>query len=401
MRTLHIRSGLVWSLVVLGVGVALSACGEDQGRDDTSAATLPTSASAGLSSGDSGSSGSSGSGDSWDSWDTDDSGSGGTSASSSASGATSGGSAGTDSGDPTATATAGGSTTGGSSTGGDVLPPAIACSYPSLTYGKGLFELDVDKGSKETLSFVIPGLPAPELLTSATLHFRGYDIDHPGEEGDVHLNGGGPLPLPADAGWDNQEHDLELDILGETVLGNNSAVFTAGTFSGGTFYRIGDVRIEVMAQVEDCPEPPEPTGEEVILDYHEAVFTKRHNWVDRCDFNGGYAYTAKSDEHIPADCEGLYDPDGTRQGKAIFTFEDLAPGTYEIGVRSRHTENRNPKGALVIVDGESKRIKQNDDKDFVEDIWGVKALSGTIDVIVDSTQEDASDSVIHVRVTPI
>jgi hypothetical protein len=29
------------------------------------------------------------------------------------------------------------------------------------------------------------------------------------------------------------------------------------------------------------------------------------------------------------------------------------------------------------------------------------ALSGTIVVIIDSTQEDASDSVIHVRVTPI
>ncbi len=380
-----------------GAGVSVSACAEDPEREGT-AATFQASASAGLASGEGseGSEESEGSGDSETSEGTSDSATGTSGASASA--GTSG------SGEPTTTTeptTAGGSSTGGSSGSGDVLPPAIACSFQSLTYGSGLFELDVDKGSKETLSFLIPGLPAPELVTEATLHFRGYDIDHPGEEGDVHMNGGAAIPLPANAGWDNQEHALQLDILGETVAGDNSAVFTAGTFSGGTFYRIGDVRIEAMAQVEECPEPPESMGEEVILDYHQAVFTKRHNWVDRCDFNGGYAYTAKSDEHIPADCEGLYAPDGTRQGKAIFTFEDLAPATYEIGVRSRHTENRNPKGALVIVDGESKRIKQNDDKDFVEDIWGAKALSGTIEVIIDSTQEDASDSVIHVRVTPI
>jgi len=291
-------------------------------------------------------------------------------------------------------------TTDGSSSSGGVLPPAIACSFPSLSYGGGLIELDVDKGSQQTLNFIIPGLPAPELVTAATLRFRGYDIDHPGEEGDVIINDGSPIALPANAAWDNQEHDLELDIDGRTIEGSNSAVFTAGTFSGGTFYRIGDVAIDLMANVEECPEPPEQMGEEVIQDYHQATFTKRHNWVDRCDFNGGYAFTAKSDEHIPSDCEDLYAPDGTRQGKAIFTFKNLAPATYQIGVKSRHTENRNPKGALILVDGESKRIKQNDDKDFVEDLWGTKALEGTIEVIVDSTQEDASDSVIAVRLTP-
>ena len=135
----------------------------------------------------------------------------------------------------------------------------IACSFQSITFGDGLVELDVDKGSKETLSFLVQGVPSPELVTEAKLHFRGYDIDHPGEEGNVHMNGGGPNPLPANAGWDNQEHDLEIDILGQTVAGNNTAVFTAGTFSGGTFYRVGDVRIDVMAHVDECPEPPEQT----------------------------------------------------------------------------------------------------------------------------------------------
>ena len=382
------------SFFSLAVVLGLNACGEEPEGSDSFGGTLPTSASASASSSSSGDVSSGSESDDASASEGDDAGSSSddsTTGSTDGTGDTSGTSSGT-------TAT---TSTSGSSTSGDVMPDTIACSYQSLSYGSGMIELKVNKGSNQTLNFVVPGLPAPELLSDATLRFRGYDIDHPGEEGDLLVNGGPPIALPADAGWDNEEHTIEIDILGQTVVGTNNVVFTAGTFEGGTFYRIGDLAIDVMAKVDECPPPPESMGEEVIQNYHQATYTKRHNWVDYCSFNGGYAFTAASDEHIDKDCEGLYKPDKSRTGKAIFTFENLEAATYQIGIRSRHTVNRNPKGALVVVDGEGKRIKQNDDKDFVEDIWGTKALSGTIEVVVDSSMENASDSVISVRLTPI
>lgn len=381
------------SLLSLAIVSGLISCGEEPEGADSFGASLPTTASASASSSSSGNdSTSSDSDDSSASAGDDSSSSGGDDSTTGSTSGTSGNSSGT-----TATSTG----TSGSSTSGDVIPEPIACSYQSLSYGSGMIELKVNKGSNQTLNFSVPGLPAPELLSEATLRFRGYDIDHPGEEGDVLINGGPPIALPANAGWDNQEHKIEIEIFGQTVAGANNVVFTAGTFEGGTFYRIGDLTIDVMAKVDDCPPPPESMGEEVIQNYHQATYTKRHNWVDDCNFNGGYAFTAGSDEHIDKDCEGLYKPDKSRTGKAIFTFNDLEAATYQIGIRSRHTVNRNPKGALIVVDGEGKRIKQNDDKDFVEDIWGAKALSGTIEVVVDSSMENASDSVIAVRLTPI
>ncbi len=386
------------SLLSLAVVSGLVSCGEESENSDSFGASLPTTASASASSSSSGDSSSGSDSDDASASEGSSSSSGGDDSTTGTSGtSSSSGTSGTSSSGTTAATTG----TSGSSTSGDVMPDTIACSYKSLSYGSGMIELKVNKGSNQTLKFSVPGLPAPELLSEATLRFRGYDIDHPGEEGDVLVNGGPPIALPANAGWDNQEHKIEIEIFGQTVAGTNNVVFTAGTFEGGTFYRIGDLAIDVMAKVDECPPPPESMGEEVILNYHQATYTKRHNWVDYCSFNGGYAFTAASEEHVEKDCEGLYKPDKSRTGKAIFTFKNLEAATYQIGVRSRHTVNRNPKGALIVVDGEGKRIKQNDEKDFVEDIWGTKALSGTIEVVVDSSMENASDSVIAVRLTPI
>ncbi|HFE44112.1 MAG TPA: hypothetical protein ENJ18_01275, partial [Nannocystis exedens] len=214
------------SFFSLAVVLGLNACGEEPEGSDSFGGTLPTSASASASSSSSGDVSSGSESDDASASEGDDAGSSSddsTTGSTDGTGDTSGTSSGT-------TAT---TSTSGSSTSGDVMPDTIACSYQSLSYGSGMIELKVNKGSNQTLNFVVPGLPAPELLSDATLRFRGYDIDHPGEEGDLLVNGGPPIALPADAGWDNEEHKIEIDILGQTVVGTNNVVFTAGTFEGG------------------------------------------------------------------------------------------------------------------------------------------------------------------------
>jgi hypothetical protein len=124
---------------------------------------------------------------------------------------------------------------------------------------------------------------------------------------------------------------------------------------------------------------------------------QRHNWVLRCN---DYAFTAYGAEHLPDDCDGLYAPDGSRKGTATFAFPGVADGTYEIQIRSRHTENRNPLGALFVVDGEGKRVNQRDDKSYTTDIWGSKTLAGDVEVVLDSAMESESDSVIWVKIVP-
>lgn len=280
-------------------------------------------------------------------------------------------------------------------------PPAVkTCAYPA-SGGSGMQELMVAKGSPQRLKFTVAGLPAPEFVVAATLRYRSYDADHPGEEGEIFVNGGRPIELPADLAWENAEAEHAVDVSGRTVAGANAVEFGAGSFDGGTFYRIGQVRLEVEAMIEACPEPPPPPAEARELGWDDATYSPRHNWVLRCDFMGGYAYTAKGADHIELDCDGKYAPDGTTHGTATFLFKDVAPGDYEITIKSRHTPNRNPKGALFVVDGEGKRIHQNDDLDFWVDAWGTKQLAGDVEVVLDSTKENASDSVIWVRLTPV
>lgn len=304
---------------------------------------------------------------------------------------------------PTVTTTSGEDETGDSTDSGPPLPPAQACNYPSTTFGGAMQELDVPTGSPDVLSFSVLGVPEPSLLASATLHFASHDADHPGEEGLVWVNGMGPYELPADAGWDNVDAMSSIDISGATVEGLNVIEFGAGSLEPRSFYRIGDVRVEAQAWVEDCdkaPEPPPPDAVARQVDYRDAAYTMRHNWVLRCD-GFEYAFTAYGDEHIGSDCDDLYAPDGSRRGTATFSFPGLVPATYEVQIRSRHTENRNPSGALFVVEGEGIRIDQRDDADFTTDIWGVRELGGDVEVILDSAQESESDSVIFVRLEPV
>ena len=86
------------------------------------------------------------------------------------------------------------------------------------------------------------------------------------------------------------------------------------------------------------------------------------------------------------DCLAGMIPDGAGgivTDYSIFHFPDVASANYEIQIHSRHTVNRNPLGALFVVDGEGIRIDQRDDADFTTDIWGVRDLSGDVTVVLE------------------
>ena len=283
-------------------------------------------------------------------------------------------------------------------------PAASMCTYEATDFGGARKLLDVDAGSDEVLTFIVPGIPDPSTITSATLHYDAEDADHPGQEGVIRVNGGGNLQLPADASQDNVESHDTVDITGLLLAGENRVEFGAGTFADGTYYWIWDVRVDLEVEGQSCPEPPPlPDGEYREMGYLDATYTMRHNWVLRCD-GPPYAFTAYSNEHLDKDCDGLYAPDGTRKGKAIFTFEDVAPGNYSVQIESFHSASRNPNGALFIVDGVANRVDQvvdAADAGFYTADWGELFLSGTIDVVLDSEEDNnASDSVGLVMLVP-
>jgi hypothetical protein len=306
-------------------------------------------------------------------------------------------------GDGSTGGTSGEVTVGSSSESTGVMPPTRDCSYLATDYAGAMRELMVDAGSDEQLVFSVQGLPDPALVTAATLRFVSWDADHAGEEGRIFVNGGPGFDLPADAAWENAEHATAVAVTGQTVAGDNTVAFGAGSFVDGSFYRIGQVAIDVTAVVDACPEemdPPDKPAEAVQVDYPDATYTQRHNWVHRCDFIPPYAYTANG-AHPNEDCDGLYMPDGSSKGTAIFTFKDLAPAMYAVKIQSRHSANRNPKGALFIVDGEERRVDQTTGSDVVVDEWGTKFLMGTIEVVLDSSLDSESDSVGWVRLEPL
>ncbi|HWB81520.1 MAG TPA: hypothetical protein VG755_41445 [Nannocystaceae bacterium] len=279
------------------------------------------------------------------------------------------------------------------SSGGSV--DTRVCSLLADGYGGAPLELDVGPSSDERLVFTIRDVPAE--LASATLRFASEDADHPGEEGTIVVNGNAPHDLPAMATWDNAAGDGAIEVLGELIAGDNTIAFGPGPLDR-SFFRIGDVALEVTIAADACPDGPDPLAIERTVDYHDATYTMRHNWVLRCD---DYAYTAHGEDHVGEDCDGLFDPDGTSKGTASFAFDDVVPASYEVQIRSRHTVNRNPAGALFIVDGVEKRVPQNDDLDYVTDVWGTAELGGDVVVVLDSTREDdESDSVIWVRLVP-
>lgn len=290
-----------------------------------------------------------------------------------------------------------GTTTGEVGSSGEPLLPVQTCTYPATPPGP--LELKVAKGSGVQLKFTASGLPDPSLVQSATLRFTSFDADHPGEEGVIVVNGGPPIDLPAALAWENLDHATAVPLPDGTIAGDNVITFGAGSFVDGSFYRISQVALELEASVEACPAAPMNPPKSVQIGYADATYTKHHNWVLRCDYDEGYAFTAKGDQAM-LDCSEQYAPDGTRRGTATFTFVDLPAADYKISIKSRHSANRNPLGALFVVAGEGKRIMQLTG-DMVVDVWGTKALAGTVDVVLDSDMEGASDSVTWVRLDPV
>jgi hypothetical protein len=147
---------------------------------------------------------------------------------------------------------------------------------------------------------------------------------------------------------------------------------------------------------DDCTSDPADPPVPLELGYADATYDQRRNWVLDCR---DYAYTALSDEH--EECDRRYRPDGSRQGTATFVFEDVPRGMYEATMGGRHTENRNPDGALFLVDGIGVLIHQRDESGYVWDLHGRYCLEGNVQVVLDSTVNGGSDSVMGVRLTPV
>lgn len=381
------RGGRWWSWVA-ALGIGLAGCGDPE--VSTFGGPLP------------GSGGSSGAAEGPESGNGDEDSSGG------GQGSSGDGSTGSsdDSTDPTL------DPTGATDPTGTGNPTPITCSYPSTNFGSPLQELDVidDPDSGIRLSFTVPGLPAPELVSAAELRFRSYDADHPGEEGRIYVNDGGPFDLPANAAWDNAEATGAVDVLAAIAAGNNRIEFGPGPLDR-SFFHIGDVELVVTAEVDDCEGVDDSGGDdggdgvEQMLHYSDAEYTGRNNWVWRCQAGFDYAFTAANAEHIPTDCEGAYAPDGSAHGTATFQFPDVIEDDYLVEVHAYHTWNRNPGGARIIVDGVTGFVQQRTGMEgesyFETAQWGVAHLSGDVDIVLDSSQGGyASDAVSWIRIVP-
>ena len=145
-----------------------------------------------------------------------------------------------------------------------------------------------------------------------------------------------------------------------------------------------------------CPSDPNTPPIVAQLGLRDAQYTQRHNWVLSCY---DYAYTARGEEHEACDPE--FRPDGSRHGTAIFRFSGIPQGRYDVMIGSRHTENRNPAGALFLVNGEPRLIDQRvQAPERVWELHGTYCLSGEVEVTLDSTVNGGSDSVLGVRLEP-
>jgi hypothetical protein len=286
--------------------------------------------------------------------------------------------------------------------------PEVRCTLRSTTFDAAMQEIDVGPTSGTRLRFTLPDVPAG--VTAATLRFDTFDADHPNEEGRITVNGVGPFQIPANVAWDNTtQTDQRVDVTRAVREGSNVVEFGPGPLDR-SFYRIGRVQLDVVARATRCGgtvTPPVdagmPTGPRVTrrLGYMNATYTRRDNFVFRCDAN--YAYTARGD-HASEDCTGGYNPDGTLRGTATFTFPNVVPGAYDIVVTSRHSTNRNTLGALFVVNGEPSRIDQRTGPGtltLVDDTWGRRTLSGTVTVVLDATNNRGSDSVSAVTLRPV
>lgn len=286
--------------------------------------------------------------------------------------------------------------------------PEQRCRVQSTTFAAAMQELDTGPGSSARLRYTLPGVPAG--VTAATLIYDSFDADHPGAEGVIVLNGR-RFQMPANTAWDNVSvPGHRVDVSGAVAAGDNLVAFGPGPLAR-SFFRVGRVALEFTARVERCPgavvpmptDAGTPTGPVVerTIGYRAATYTLRGNWVFRCDAN--YAYTARGD-HASEDCTGGYRPDGTLRGTATFTFTGVTAATYDVLIGSRHSSNRNDMRALFTVNGEASRIDQRTGDGalaIVTDLWGRRALSGTVRVVLDATRNSGSDSVSFVTLRPV
>jgi hypothetical protein len=289
-------------------------------------------------------------------------------------------------------------------------PTARACSFRSTSYAGAPLEFDVGPTSPERLRFMVVGLPDPSLVESATLRFSIFDADHPSEEGVIRINGGAPLDIPAMLAWDNVESVVTVDVTGRTIAGDNVIEFGPGPLDR-SFFRVSLVSLELSARVSECmpsDPPPDATAVRRQMHFHEAVYTNRPTWVVPCPPGHprwaairDYAFTASGAEHVSTDCDGLYRASSGGRGTATFTFADVFPSTYGVYVRFRTSANRNPRGALFIVNGEEMRNDQVDASgDYFEVLFGDRRLGGTVTAVLDSSREAESDSVTWIRLEP-
>lgn len=287
------------------------------------------------------------------------------------------------------------------------LPPARSCAYRSTTFDAAMLELDADPSSATRLRFEVADVPAPALVDRATLVFESYDADHPGDEGVVTLNGAGPFPIPAMSAWDNAAGTGSIDVTGTLVPGTNRIEFGPGPLPR-SFFRIGAVRLDLEVRIDACAPPPTSAPVERRLHFHEGTFTNRATWVVPCPPGHprfaairDYAFTASGAEHEPTDCDGLYRAGSGERGTATYVFDAVTAATYGIYVSFRTSGNRNPRGALFVVNGEERRIDQVDASGaFREVLWGERALAGMVTVVLDSSREAESDSVTEIRLVP-
>jgi len=135
-------------------------------------------------------------------------------------------------------------------------PDPVTCPFRSRAFGAGPREVDTWRGDVERVAFVVPGLPDPSAVTAARLGYFGYDVDHPGAEGWIVVNGTAPLELPADLALDNGGRTFDLDVGGRTVAGENRIEFVAFDGPEGAFYRISDVQLSVTARGLECERLP-------------------------------------------------------------------------------------------------------------------------------------------------
>ncbi len=137
-------------------------------------------------------------------------------------------------------------------------PPPEGPSCPplrSVQFGADRAVLDVSEGSDQRLRYEVDGVPAPAQLTGGVLRMLLFDADHPGEEGRVFVNGGGPLDLPAAAEFESMEVPASLVVPVELLRGGRSVIeFGAGP-RDRTHYGVRDVELAVSGPACDAPPP--------------------------------------------------------------------------------------------------------------------------------------------------